>query len=187
MEAGGKQRKEPSGKETQLVQFFLGEESFAIRVDQVREIVKYGDITRVPRMPAFIQGVMNLRGRITTVIDLRRRFRIDDGAERTALCRIIVAEMGENQIGIVVDAVKDVIRVPSRSISDPPELMASKVDGRFLVGICRLKDDLVMLVDLDTLLSEEEMLGLKEVEASAGRSTGPRAAAEHETPKKVMQ
>jgi purine-binding chemotaxis protein CheW len=151
------EQQEITENETQLVQFKLGDEFFGVKVEQVREIVKFGDVTHVPKMPAFIEGVMNLRGQITTIIDLRRRFGITGNGGYTAQTRIIVAEIGMSQIGIVVDSVQDVIRISSDIISPPPEVMTSKVDVQFLTGICRLKDGLLMLIDLSNLLSEEDM------------------------------
>ncbi len=145
--------------ERQLVTFQVGKETFAVDVNQVRVISRVGDITHVPRMPSFIEGVMNLRGQITTVIDLRRRFDIDTELDEdvSEQARIIVAEVGETQIGIIVDAVQDVMRVPAESISPPPKMIQSSVDARFLTGICRLTDQLIMLLDLSRVLSEEEM------------------------------
>jgi purine-binding chemotaxis protein CheW len=148
--------------EIQLVSFKLGKETFAVNVGQVREIGKVERITHVPKMPDFIEGVMNLRGQITTIIDLRRRFGIFTDGERTAQSRIIVAEIGENQLGIIVDSVEDVIRVSTQNISDPPKTITKKVDASFLSGICKLPDDLVMLLDISKLLSEEEMEQVRE-------------------------
>ncbi len=147
---------EYSGGEVQLVQFKLGEEFFAVKVEQVREIVKLGNITHVPKMPNFIDGVMNLRGQITTIIDLRRRFGISGDDLRTSQSRVIVAEIGDVQLGIIVDSVQDVIRVSQKSLSPPPKTMSSKVDARFLTGICKQPDNLIMLIDLINILSYEE-------------------------------
>ncbi len=154
-------RKDEAGRELteddlQLVTFKLGDETFGVNVEQVREIVKLEEITRVPRMPTFIEGVINLRGLITTVIDLGHRFGID-GRGHTANSRIIIAEIGENQLGLIVDSVKDVIRAPNKSVSQPPKTMASQVDASFLTGICKLPKQLVMLLDLGKVLTDEEM------------------------------
>jgi purine-binding chemotaxis protein CheW len=163
---GGKQ--EFTGDEAKLVQFKLGEESFGVKVEQIREIVKIGDITSVPRMPSFIEGVMNLRGQITTIIDLGRRFDINGGEGRTKMSRIIVAEIGENQVGIIVDSVKDVIRVSPQTISPLPKTISTKVDARFLTGICRHQNGLLMLLDLDNLFSDEEIDGLDNMDLKEG-------------------
>jgi purine-binding chemotaxis protein CheW len=153
---------EAVGDELQLVSFKLGKETFAVNVSQVREIGKVERITHVPKMPDFIEGVMNLRGQITTIIDLRRRFGIRSEEERTAQSRIIVAEIGDSQLGIIVDSVEDVIRVSSQNISDPPKTITKKVDSSFLTGICKLPEDLVMLLDISKLLSVEEIEQVRE-------------------------
>lgn len=150
--------------EIQLVSFKLGKETFAVNVSQVREIGKVERITKVPRMPDFIEGVMNLRGQITTIIDLRTRFRITGDEGRTAQSRVIVAEIGELQIGIIVDSVQDVIRVPQNSLSPPPTNFSSNVDARYLTGICKLPESLIMLIDLGSILGYEEMDRLAELD-----------------------
>jgi purine-binding chemotaxis protein CheW len=146
-----------SDSEIQLVSFKLGPETFAVNVEQVREIGKVESITRVPKMPNFIEGVMNLRGQITTIIDLRRRFGITGDEGRTSQSRVIVAEIGDIQIGIIVDSVQDVITVPSKSLAPPPKTVTSNVDARFLTGICKQPDNLIMLIDLLSILENEEI------------------------------
>ena len=116
MTNGRMDKNEATGSEVQLVQFKLGTEFFGVKVEQVREIVKLGDITHVPKMPEFIEGVMNLRGQITTIIDLRIRFGIVAADGRTSQSRVIVAEIGDIQVGIIVDSVQDVIRVLTNSL-----------------------------------------------------------------------
>ena len=162
-----------TGDAIQLVTFKLGRETFSVNVNQVREIGKVEEITHVPKMPEFIEGVMNLRGQITTVIDLRRRFGIatsspNANATTTANAnstantrsnqeRIIVVEIGDNQLGIIVDAVQDVMRISPEHISPPPKMISSNVNARFLTGICKLPNQLIMLLDLSKVLSEEEI------------------------------
>ena len=100
---------------------------------------------------------MNLRGQITTIIDLRSRFSIVGDGGRTSHSRVIVAEIGDVQVGIIVDSVHDVIRVPAKSLSPPPKTFTSNIDARFLTGICKQPDNLIMLIDLTNLLGIEEI------------------------------
>ena len=152
-----RQKIELTGDEEQLVSFLLGKETFGVKVTQVREIGKVQDITKVPRMPDFIEGVMNLRGQITTVIDLKKRFAIaEDANGRTAQSRIIVAEIGDTQLGIIVDAVEDVMRVPRQSISPPPRTLSTGMDTSFLTGICKLPNKLIMLLDLNKIIGDDD-------------------------------
>jgi purine-binding chemotaxis protein CheW len=154
---------EDSGSERQLVSFRLGSETYAVDVNQVRSIGKVDEITHIPKMPIFVEGVMNLRGQITTVIDLRLRFEIEGNGGRTDQARIIVAEIDETQVGMIVDAVRDVIRVPEKSISPPPKTIANKLDSTFLTGICNLPDQLIMILDLSNILNQKDMKEVMEV------------------------
>jgi purine-binding chemotaxis protein CheW len=149
-----REKVEISGDEEQIVSFRLGRETFAVKVTQVREIGKVQDITKIPKMPDYIEGVMNLRGQITTVIDLKKRFGISAGEGRTAQSRIIVAEIGDNQLGIIVDAVEDVMRISRTSISAPPKTLTTGVEAAALTGICKLGDKLVMMLDLERIMSD---------------------------------
>lgn len=158
-----KEKTESSEEEIQLVSFKIGNETFAVYVNQVREIGRVEEITHVPNMPDFIEGVMDLRGQITTVIDLRRRFGITEEKERTESSRIIVAEIDNNQMGIIVDSVQDVIRISPQVISPPPEVVSKTVDSKFLTGVCRLEKDLVMLLDLNNLFNADEKEGLQNI------------------------
>jgi purine-binding chemotaxis protein CheW len=153
-----REKVELTGDEEQIVSFKLGKETFGVRVGQVREIGKVQNITKIPKMPDFIEGVMNLRGQITTVIDLKKKFGIDDnGKGITSQSRIIVAEIGDTQIGIIVDEVEDVMRVPRQSISPPPRTLAVRAEASYLTGICKLPDRMVMLLGLDKIMSVNEM------------------------------
>ncbi|MDW5562971.1 MAG: chemotaxis protein CheW [Methanomassiliicoccus sp.] len=155
-----REKVELNGDEEQLVSFILGKETFGVKVSQIREIGKVKDITKVPMMADYIVGVMNLRGQITTVIDLKKRFGIDMESGITDKSRIIIAEVGETQIGMVVDAVEDVLRVPRSSISPPPKTLASSLDRSYLVGICKLKDKLIMLLDIDSMVNLGQISGV---------------------------
>jgi purine-binding chemotaxis protein CheW len=148
---------EESGSEIQLVSFKLGRETFAVNVEQVREIGKVERITSVPKMPSFIEGVMNLRGQITTIIDLQKRFGIVGGGERTDQSRVIVAEIGDIQVGIIVDSVADVITVSSSTLAPPPKSVSSETEARFLTHICKAQGELILLVDLPTIIDYEDM------------------------------
>ena len=153
-----REKVELTGDEEQIVSFKLGKETFGVRVAQVREIGKVQNITKIPKMPAYIEGVMNLRGQITTVIDLKRRFNINtDGSGITLASRIIVAEIGDTQIGIIVDEVEDVMRVSRQSVSSPPKTLASRTETSFLTGICKLPDRMIMLLDLNQVMTESEL------------------------------
>ena len=173
-----REKVEISGDEEQIVSFRLGKETFAVNVSQVREIGMVQDITKIPKMPDFIEGVMNLRGQITTVIDLKKRFGIGAGEGRTAQSRIIVAEIGDNQLGIIVDAVEDVMRISRSNISPPPKTLSAGAEANSLTGICKLGDKLVMMLDLGCIMSEGEKARLGIGEAAPATTTNAMATAE---------
>ena len=164
-----REKVELTGDEEQIVSFKLGKETFGVRVSQVREIGKVQNITKIPKMPDYIEGVMNLRGQITTVIDLKKRFGIDgNGSGITTASRIIVAEIGDTQIGIIVD---DVLSVSTFSRKDVDTSAASvNREQNNIIGIIRKKikvkdkddNELIIWIDILRLLKEVDQEILKQ-------------------------
>lgn len=138
----------------QLVLFHLAGEIYAVDIHQVREIIRLPQITRVPRTPDFVEGVINLRGNVIPVLDLRKRFGLGEG-EESADRRIIVVEMGERTIGMIVDAVSEVLRI-DETLIDPPSPYIVSVNTLYIEGIARLEPDLVILLNLEKVLTEDE-------------------------------
>ncbi len=147
----------------QLVSFVVENEEFGVDILKVQEIIRTVDITRVPKSPDFVEGVINLRGKIVPVIDLRRRFGVEK-RERDNETRIIVVELTEKVVGFLVDKVKEVIRVEKDIIEPPPELTTS-ISSNYITGVAKLQDRLLILLDLDKVLSGDEQEHLSEVEA----------------------
>lgn len=145
----------PTAQEEQLVVFRLGEDYFAMLISNVNEIIRLQKITPVPKAPSFVEGVTNLRGRVIPVIDLRKRFGVDPKPDGH-MARIIVVEQGERLLGMMVDAVDEVLTVPSSTI-EPVDEMVVTVDSQFLSGIVRLEDRLIILLDQEQVLSTGEM------------------------------
>lgn len=140
--------------ENQLVVFELADESYAVDIAAVEGIIKMQAITRLPHAPEFVDGITNLRGAVIPVIDLRKRFGLPV-QEPTRDTRIVVANMGTMKVGIIVDAVTQVIRIPSEAIEPPPQ-MSMTVNSAFIKSIAKIDDQLVILVDLPKVLSVEE-------------------------------
>jgi purine-binding chemotaxis protein CheW len=139
----------------QLVIFKLGNEEFGVDILQAKEIERMvHEVTRVPRAPAFVEGVINLRGDIIPIVDLRKRFNLGniDIAPET---RIIVVEIEGSQIGMVVDAVLEVSRVPVSAIEAAPSITRG-VDAYFLNGVANVSERLIILLNLERVLSVEE-------------------------------
>lgn len=139
----------------QLVTFEVGEEEYAIDILAVREINRMMEITRVPQSPPCVEGVINLRGRIIPVIDLRKRFVLESIA-RGGDSRIIVVEVAGRTLGFTVDRVNEVLRVNS-SIVEPAPPMATSVDSHYVRGVGKLADRLLILLDLDALFSSQQL------------------------------
>jgi purine-binding chemotaxis protein CheW len=143
-------------KEYQLVVFKIGDEEFGVDIAQVREIVRLIEITYMPKAPAFIEGVVNLRGQIVAIIDLAKRLGISSHP-RGETTRIIVIEIGENTVGMIVDSVSEVLRLPSENIEDVPGIIETEVPEHYIRGVGKLKDRLLVLLDLNRVLTSEEV------------------------------
>ncbi len=143
-----------SGEERQLVVFQLGAELYGVEISRVHEIIRLQSVTKVPRSPIFVEGVINLRGKVIPVVDLRRRFGLPT-ADHTRASRIVVVELGDQVVGIVVDGVSEVLRVNTASV-EPPSPVVAGLDSEYLHGIAKLSDRLVILLDLDRILVRDE-------------------------------
>jgi purine-binding chemotaxis protein CheW len=144
--------------EIQIVTFSL-DEQYGIPISQVQEIIRISSITRIPNSPSHMEGVINLRGRILPVLNLRKRLKMPV-SDITRKSRIIVTEINHKEIGLLVDAVLQVIKVPSELIDNAPEEVLD-IDSDYITGVCRLTKGLVILLDLERLLRREQ-INLKE-------------------------
>lgn len=143
----------------QFLTFRLGGESFSIEVSQVREILDRTEVTRVPQTPAYMLGVINLRGSVVPVIDLRQRFGME-AVERTRDSCIIVMELNlegeQTVIGALADAVEEVLDM-SRDEIEPPPRLGSRVNVDFIRGVGKRGEEFVMILDIDKIFSSEEV------------------------------
>jgi purine-binding chemotaxis protein CheW len=130
----------------QLVTFFLGDEVYGIDILVVQEIIRMQNITDVPRTADYVEGVINLRGKVIPIIDLRKRFNLTVG-EETKDTRIIVVEIQDKIIGMIVDGVSKVLRL-SASLVEPPSPIVGGVDSNYIKGVGKTTDQLVILLDL---------------------------------------
>ena len=150
-----------SSNNEQLVVFNLANEEYGVAITQVQEIIRQPEITRIPGMPDFIEGVINLRGRIIPVIDLRKRFGLQH-KEASDSTRIVVADASGQTIGLVVDSVSEVINLPKEQIDPIPPSIAS-IDAEYLSGVGKLEKRIVILLDLAKLLSDLEKVSIEEL------------------------
>lgn len=143
----------------QLVSFTLDKEEFGIDILKVQEINRTPNITRVPNCPDFIEGVINLRGRIVPIIDLRKRFGMKT-SEQSKDTRIIVVEVLSKVVGFIVDSVSEVLRIP-HSVIDPPPALVAGIQAEFIEGIGKLENRLLILLNLEKILSSTELQSLE--------------------------
>lgn len=140
---------------TRLITFILGEEKYGLDILKVRELISFPEgLTRIPGMPDFIIGMFNLRGLVIPVMDLREKFKMSS-EQRHDFSVIIIVEVNNKNIGLTVDSVSDVIFVKEENIQETNEL-AVNVDTKFIKGVAKTKDEMVILLDIDYLLSKEE-------------------------------
>lgn len=145
----------------QLVTFKIGDEEFGVDILKVQEIIRMMPITKVPNAPGFVEGVINLRGKVIPVIDMRKRFGMP-AATHDDKTRIEVMDLQGQIVGFVVDAVSEVLRIKESTVEPPPAVVAG-IGSEYMRGVGKLEDRLLILLDLDRLLDEEELSSLAAV------------------------
>ncbi len=151
------------GEELKVIVFSLAHEQYGVEVDKVKTIERIQPMTRVPRTPSFVKGVINLRGVVVPVIDLRGRFGLPEG-EFTNDSRIIIVNVGKIEVGLIVDAASDVVDVDSDSIVDPPEVVGG-IKAKYLRGVAKIEDNrLLVMLNLEEVLNKSEIVQLEEIE-----------------------
>ncbi|HOW42273.1 MAG TPA: chemotaxis protein CheW [Candidatus Omnitrophota bacterium] len=146
---------EEKAKEYQLVVFAVGNEEFGVDISQVREIVRLMQIVSLPKASAFIEGVVNLRGQVLAVIDLAKKLGLTIN-KRGDHSRIIIVEVGGHTVGMIVDSVSEVLRLSANCAEDVPNLVNTEVPEHYIKGIGKLKDRLLVLLDLNNIITPEE-------------------------------
>lgn len=149
----------------QLVSFVVGEEEYAVSILRVQEINRMMQITQVPQSPSYVDGVINLRGKIIPVIDLRKRFGMEI-RENTADSRIIVVEVDSRVIGFTVDSVNEVLRIKADIVEAAPT-MATGINSDYVQGVGKLQDRLLILLNLEKLFDHEDLRALDQATARA--------------------
>jgi purine-binding chemotaxis protein CheW len=147
-------------KDLQVVGFRIGNETFGVRIASVREIVRVPEITSVPSAPETVEGVINLRGKIIPVMDLRKRFgHVDITPDKKN--RILVVELDSKLIGLIVNAASEVLKIPPSDIEAPGSVFAEG-ESSYVTGVGKLKGRLIILLDVSKLLHTHEVKKLEE-------------------------
>jgi len=160
-----RENKELDGEVKQLISFMVGEEEFGLEILKIKEVIRIQQITKLPKAPSFVKGVINLRGDVIPVIDLREKFGLE-GKDYGSMTRVIVVEVGGKSIGMVVDSVSQVIRVPIDQIEPAPPMVGG-LAAEYLEGVAKMEDRLIILVRIDKILSMDEKIELKKMEKEA--------------------
>ena len=149
------EKKEVSKYDGQFLTFVLSKEEYGIEILKVREIIGLMEITTVPQTPDYMKGVINLRGKVIPIIDLRLKFSMDEEEHTQETC-IIVVEVGSSQVGIIVDSVSEVTDIKGEDIEDAPSF-GQDIDTNFIMGLGKVKDKIIILLDIEKVLTAEDL------------------------------
>ncbi len=152
-------------KDLHLVGFRIGRETFGVPIDLVHEIVRVPDITSVPDAPDFIEGVINLRGKIISIVDLRKRFG-EKQITSNKKNRILVVEVENRMVGLIVDAASEVLKLPAEEIEPPPSTF-EEGELNYVIGVGKLRDRLIIVIELNKILQRGELRRMGDAAATA--------------------
>ena len=158
-----------SEESLQLVVFELSGEEFGVNIMQVSEIISVPKITRIPQAPECVKGLINLRGKIVVVIDLKKRLGFDPRVS-DSLSRVIIVEIGDTTIGMIVDSISSILKLPLSSVKPIPDTIKSKINSEYLTGIGKIGNRLLILLNLARVLGEEEIDKLSQLSPSSSPS-----------------
>jgi purine-binding chemotaxis protein CheW len=147
--------------ETQIVVFALGEERYGLEISAVYEIIRHQPITAVPQAPPSVEGVINLRGRIIPIVNLRFRFGLPD-AHVSNSSRIVVCDANSRRVGLIVDGVSEVLMIPAEAIEQTPDVAVGS-NTEYVRGVAKLDDQMIILLDLEHLFAVNGPESLAEV------------------------
>ncbi len=145
-----------------LVTFDLMGEEFGVPILDVREIILMSDVTPVPNAPEFVEGVINLRGQIIPIVDLRKRFKLESKSDSDKN-RIVVVEVANSVLGLIVDGDSEVLRIPTDFVKPAPALISGGIGAEYIKGIAYYNERMIILIDLHKVFNSEEMETLGEV------------------------
>ena len=151
--------------EGKFLTFELGGEIYGLEILKVQEIIGIMDVTRLPKTPDYMRGIINLRGKVIPVMDLRRKFELDHKDDNNRTCIIVVQVVSDDNtitMGILVDEVSEVLDIEQNQISDTPSL-GSEIETDFILGIGKVEEKVVMLLDIDTVLTTKEIKMVKKI------------------------
>ena len=152
----------------QLVGFTIGKELFGVNILMVQEIIREAPITVVPNSPDFVEGVINLRGNIIPVIELRKRLNLYTDTVKKEDIWILILDLGGRFTGFIVDSVTEVLKIQESTIEPAPEIVVAGLENQYIRGVCDIGEQLLILLDFDRILLLEEVTKLKSMDKSKG-------------------
>jgi len=148
----------------QFVGFGIGKEHFGVNILTVQEIIRSTEVTTVPNSPSFVEGVINLRGDIIPVIDLRKRLDLFNPEKTVNRNWILILRIGHHVAGFIVDEVSKVLKVPDDSIDPPPGIVIAGLENQYIQGVCEIDGKLLIILDFESVLFNEEYYALKDMD-----------------------
>ncbi len=149
----------------QLVGFDIADEQFGVDILMVQEIIRSAKVTSVPNSPEFVEGVINLRGNIIPVVDLRKRLYLYNEASEQKRSWVLILNIGERVVGFIVDQVTHVIKVSEDSVQPPPEIVISGLESQYIQGVCELGNSLLVILNFSRVLFSDEYNMLQDLES----------------------
>lgn len=147
----------------QLVGFGIGNEQFGVDILSVREIIRSAPVTPVPNSPMFVEGVINLRGDIIPVIDLRKRLNLFNEKSELDKNWVLILSINNRIVGFIVDKVTEVLKVPENNIEPPPNIIVAGLENQYIQGVCEIPGSLLVILNFESVLFNEEYYALKEM------------------------
>jgi purine-binding chemotaxis protein CheW len=157
-----------TGDLRQFISFSVGEEQYGLELLRVKEVIRLREITWLPKAPTFVKGIINLRGDVIPIIDLRDKFGLPS-RQHSATTRVIVVEVEGRLMGMVVDSASQVVRIPADQIDPPPPVLGG-VSQQFITGVGKLAERLVILLNADAILTVDEKIALTTIDKSSPRT-----------------
>ncbi|SET36672.1 purine-binding chemotaxis protein CheW [Natronincola peptidivorans] len=148
--------------EKQYVIFKLCGEEYGVEIDHVQEITEYKKATKVPNVPSFIEGVINLRGNITPIVSLKKKFNLQEDEIKDSN-RIIIINLKNRHVGFIVDDASQVLTMDEKQIDNPPEILTG-IDRQYIIGIGKVEEKIIIMLDLEKILSEDEKEEIQNME-----------------------
>ncbi len=159
----------------QFISFAVGDEEYGLELLRVKEVIRLREITWLPKAPVFVKGIINLRGDVIPIISLREKFGLPE-TESTAATRVIVVEADGRLIGMVVDSASQVVRIPTDQIEPPPPMLGGSMQD-LITAVGKLDDKLIILLDVDAVLTADQAEALGELEGASRTADAPAALA----------